>query len=76
MSCRVLKRGVEYLAFDRVYLAAKEWGCDRITGEYIPTKKNGMVKDLFTDLGFSCEGDGRYFLSLDDYRKKDIFISI
>ncbi len=75
MSCRVLKRGVEYLAFDRIYSVAREWGCSRITGEYIPTKKNGMVKDLFTDLGFSPEGNGRYFLSLDDYRKKEIFIN-
>ncbi|MBO5551029.1 MAG: HAD family hydrolase, partial [Lachnospiraceae bacterium] len=43
MSCRVLKRGVELLAYDAVYEAAKAWGCRTIKGEYIPTRKNSMV---------------------------------
>lgn len=52
MSCRVLKRGVEYLAFKNIIKAAEKLGCSKIIGEYIPTKKNGIVKDLYKDLGF------------------------
>ena len=69
MSCRVLKRGVELLAYDAVYEAAREWGCKRIKGEYIPTKKNSMVKELYPSLGFKECGEGIYQTELDDYHK-------
>lgn len=52
MSCRILKRGLEYLVFQHIYDWAYEHGCDRIIGEYIPTEKNNMVKDLYVELGF------------------------
>lgn len=52
MSCRVLKRDVEYLTFRRILECAKEWGCDNLIGEYIPSSKNGIVEKLFLDLGF------------------------
>jgi FkbH-like protein len=54
MSCRVLKRGAEYLAFKNIIKAAEELGCNKIIGEYIPTKKNRIVKELYRDLGFEC----------------------
>jgi FkbH-like protein len=54
MSCRVLKRGIEYMALNSVIKAAKEWGCDLIVGEYIPSAKNSPVKNLYGDLGFHC----------------------
>lgn len=52
MSCRVLKRGVEELAVNEVIKLAKEWGCTAVRGKYIPTPKNGMVKDLYVNMGF------------------------
>lgn len=52
MSCRVLKRGVEDFAFRKVLEEAREMGCGRIVGEYIPSSKNGMVKDFYPGLGF------------------------
>jgi FkbH-like protein len=54
MSCRVFKRGIEYLAFKNIIKAAQELGCSKIIGEYIPTRKNGIVKDLYKDMGFEC----------------------
>ncbi|MCR5775305.1 MAG: HAD-IIIC family phosphatase [Lachnospiraceae bacterium] len=75
MSCRVLKRGVELLAYDAVYEAAKEWGCSVITGEYLPTKKNGMVKSLYPDLGFTGNGEGLYRMELKDYKKGVFYIT-
>lgn len=64
MSCRVLKRGLEYMVFQKIYETAVDWGCKFIRAEYIPTEKNGMVRNLLPDLGFSktntegnnCEG--------------------
>ncbi len=52
MSCRVLKRGVENFAFKAVCEEAIAMGCTRIAGEYIRTKKNGMVEGLYAALGF------------------------
>lgn len=52
MSCRVLKRGVEHAVFNAICEYAHNWGCQKIIGEYIPTKKNHMVSNLLEDLGF------------------------
>ncbi|MGE3342185.1 MAG: HAD-IIIC family phosphatase [Vicinamibacterales bacterium] len=52
MSCRVLKRGVEQLMLNTLVAMAREMGCERLTGEYIPTAKNGLVRDLLPALGF------------------------
>ncbi|MCR4589348.1 MAG: HAD-IIIC family phosphatase [Lachnospiraceae bacterium] len=53
MSCRVLKRGVENLAFKKVCEEAREMGCKKVVGEYVRTKKNGMVEGLYASLGFA-----------------------
>lgn len=60
MSCRVLKRGVEGFAFRKVIEEARKTGCKRIIGEYIPSKKNGMVKDFYVGLGFLPLEDERF----------------
>lgn len=52
MSCRVLKRGVEELVMNEIVKAAVDADCSEIRGRYLPTQKNGMVKDLFPSLGF------------------------
>lgn len=52
MSCRVLKRGVEHMMFQRILAACKAWGCKELRAEYIPTAKNAMVKDFYESLGF------------------------
>lgn len=74
MSYRVLKRGVELLAYDAVYETALKWGCSEIEGEYIPTKKNGMVENLYTDLGFYEKGNGKFVLDIRDYKKREFYI--
>lgn len=52
MSCRVLKRGVEALLLNDLAAAARERGLRRLTGEYIPTAKNVLVKHHYSSLGF------------------------
>jgi len=49
MSCRVLKRGVEYFVLN--HLAAR--GFTALRGEYIPTAKNALVRDHYAGLGFT-----------------------
>jgi len=52
MSCRVLLRGVEHLALERIVEVALARGCEWIVGQYIPTARNGMVADHYRNLGF------------------------
>jgi len=53
MSCRVLKRGMESAMLDSLVERAKMRGLSGIVGYYLPTEKNGMVKELFSEMGFS-----------------------
>jgi predicted enzyme involved in methoxymalonyl-ACP biosynthesis len=53
MSCRVLKRDMEYAMMDTLIQRAKEKGIKEICGYYYPTAKNGMVKDFYELQGFT-----------------------
>jgi FkbH-like protein len=55
MSCRVLNRTVEQFFINEIFQQANQKGFKRIIGEYIPTTKNGMVKDLFPSFGFKTK---------------------
>ena len=52
MSCRVIGRTVEAELLSHVSEAARRMGCTAIRGTYIPTAKNGMVKEIFGQFGF------------------------
>lgn len=52
MSCRVFKRQMEYAMFDQLVELCQQHNIDKIQGEYIPTKKNMPVADLYQKLGF------------------------
>ena len=78
MSCRVLKRGMEDFTLNTLVEYARSEGFERLVGEYIPTAKNGMVKDHYPRLGFSPLPDdsGRtlFELKTDSYLPKVCFI--
>lgn len=57
MSCRVLKRGVEDMVFKGIIKVAKEWNCTVISGEYVPSEKNSMVRDFYDMLGFTEDSE-------------------
>ncbi|MEZ0260795.1 MAG: HAD-IIIC family phosphatase [Alphaproteobacteria bacterium] len=63
MSCRVLGRGAEATFFSKLAEAAKSLGCDEMRGKYIPTPKNGMVKDLYPRFHFT-EENGEWVMKL------------
>ncbi len=52
MSCRVLKRDMEYAMMDSVAEACRDRGITTIIGYYYPTAKNAMVKDFYGQMGF------------------------
>ncbi|GAA4319357.1 HAD-IIIC family phosphatase [Mucilaginibacter gynuensis] len=76
MSCRVLKRGMELFTLDTIAEDAKLNGFTKIIGEYIPTKKNMMVKEHYPSLGFEPVSEDSYVLNLITYTlSKPIFIT-
>jgi FkbH-like protein len=52
MSCRVLKRQMEDEVVNEMVRLAQLRGCTEIIGHYLPSEKNGMVRDLFSRMGF------------------------
>lgn len=78
MSCRVLKRGMENFTLNMIVSAAKERGYKKIIGEYLPTQKNGMVKEHYTKLGFAKIDNSetpRFVLDVGNYANKQCFIT-
>jgi predicted enzyme involved in methoxymalonyl-ACP biosynthesis len=53
MSCRVLKRDMELAMLDALVEHASDRNIRSILGVYIPTAKNGMVRDHYEKLGFT-----------------------
>lgn len=62
MSCRVMSRGVETALLAYLTDQAKRLGCREVVGEYVPTRKNGMVRGFYPAAGFrlraGSEADG------------------
>jgi FkbH-like protein len=53
MSCRVIKRNLEFAMFDNLVDVCKKREIKQIIGTYIPTKKNNLVASHYSLLGFS-----------------------
>jgi FkbH-like protein len=53
MSCRVLKRDMEAAMLDALVAESRSHGIRALIGYYLPTKKNAMVADHYSNLGFS-----------------------
>ncbi len=64
MSCRVLGRRVEEGLLNTIVAAAKVGGAKRLVGRYIPTRRNNLVKDHFSKLGFASAGEDQDGASL------------
>ena len=75
MSCRVLGRGVEQLVLNTIVKRARELGLKYVRGEYVPTAKNGMVKDHYATLGFAPDGPRRWVLAVEGYVERPVQIA-
>jgi FkbH-like protein len=81
MSCRVLGRQVEPMTLNLVAAQARALGARRLIGEYRPTKKNGMVREHYTRLGFTPldaaeDGSSRAILDLATFTPAETFIDV
>ena len=80
MSCRVLKRDMEYAMMDALADECIKRGIKTIKGYYYPTAKNGMVKDFYKDMGFDLisedeNGNREWRFDIPDkYEKKNRYI--
>ena len=81
MSCRVLKRDMELAMLDRLVERCRERGIKTIYGNYYPTAKNNMVRELYGSFGFvkiseDEAGNTRWALDLADYEPKNHVIAV
>ena len=80
MSCRVLQRGVESFTMNAIFAHAARLGAKRVVGQYIPTRKNDMVKDFFKGFGFEKVADGEgggttWALAVGAWRPREVFMT-
>ncbi|MCR5301297.1 MAG: HAD-IIIC family phosphatase [Lachnospiraceae bacterium] len=82
MSCRVLKRDMEYAMLDGLVRRAKSAGLKKINGYYYPTAKNNMVRDFYDRMGFtkvSEDSEGNTVWEFDltkEYTDRNTHISV
>ena len=82
MSCRVLKRDMEYAMMDALVAECKKRGITEVAGYYYPTAKNSMVKDFYSMMGFDLvnedpEGNRTYRFAIDnEYVNKNTVIIV
>ena len=82
MSCRVLKRDMEFAMMDELVRKCTDRGIERLMGYYYPTAKNGMVKDFYKMQGFTklkedAEGNTEWeFVIPKQYEKKNKVIRV
>ena len=82
MSCRVLKRDMEYAMMDSVAEACAECGVRTIMGYYYPTAKNAMVREFYAGMGFEKREETDTGVTIwrfdipEDYQNKNSVISV
>lgn len=81
MSCRVLKRNMEFAMLDELVKKCREHGITHIMGYYYKTPKNNMVSELFGLFGFERKslndnGDSVWCLEISSYINKNNVIKI
>ena len=81
MSCRVLKRDMEFAMMDELAARATAVGLKTVRGHYYPTAKNGMVRDFYSTQGFEkvsedADGNSEWLMPLDNYEKKNHVINV
>jgi FkbH-like protein len=80
MSCRVLKRNMEFAMLDEVVKQCKEKNVLEIIGYYYQSSKNNMVANLYEEFGFELGStigeDTIWRLDISSYENKNILIGI
>jgi FkbH-like protein len=72
MSCRVISRRLEEFVLDQLVEVARSEGLARLSGRYVPTRKNGLVAGHYDRLGFrrvgeEDDGSSTWVLGVEDH---------
>lgn len=82
MSCRVLKRDMEFAMMDSLVKRCQERDISEIRGYYYPTAKNAMVREFYALQGFDKvaeDADGNIqwkYVITNEYQKKNTVIKV
>ena len=80
MSCRVLKRDMEFAMLDELVSQCKEKGVSEIIGYYFKSAKNNMVSLFYEKFGFelkeTSDEDTVWKLDISSYENKNKFIGV
>ncbi len=81
MSCRVLKRDMEYAMMDELIRCCKDRGIIKVFGYYYPTAKNGMVRNFYELQGFQktsedVDGNTVWVTDIGSYEAKNRYITV
>jgi FkbH-like protein len=82
MSCRVFGRELESEIMNIVAEEARQHGASALVATYVPTAKNAIIKNLYSDLGFSPaaadrhedQDRTRWYLDLASYKSRHTHI--
>jgi FkbH-like protein len=84
MSCRVFGRGLECEALNVAVELARRRGILAFRADYIPTERNRIVSELYSNLGFTCidnqvgrdgQSGTRWQLELTEYQPRPTHIA-
>lgn len=80
MSCRVLKRNIEFAMLDAIVNYSKKEGINFIIGQYVPTERNLLVKDYYSKSGFNIQKDSDqeklFIIKVEDYLYKNNHLKV
>jgi FkbH-like protein len=81
MSCRVLGRRVEEAILQYIVAQARARGIAELVGHYIPTARNGLVRDHYEKLGFAKtdetkDGETSWRLEIGGYTDKPLPVRV
>lgn len=77
MSCRVLKRDLEYAMMDELVTQSRKHNIEEVRGYYYPTAKNTMVRDFYDKQGFTKISENEWALDISKkYESKQNVIKV
>lgn len=74
MSCRVLKRDMEFAMMDELVKRCQEQDIHKVFGYYYPTVKNGMVQDFYELQGFTKVSEDTKGNTIWEYDINDTYV--
>ncbi len=81
MSCRVLKRDMEFAMMDALVSRLRKHNIKEIIGYYYPTAKNAMVRNFYGQHGFTkvsdnADGNTVWSMTIESYENRNKVIEV